>query len=559
MVKNEQGYTLLAVLLVVLVFTVLGFSILSASIGGAKRTEIRETDIDTNLTAIKNLNEAVAYIRATIDTRYTSDMTISQYNDLINELEENSQYNFTKETSVLDIADISLATDENSNKLYDLDVNKYFTRVLQVTSTVNKQTYTKVVYITGMPSFLKYALGSREHLTLNGSVYVQEGNLYANTGLTVTNTAKYIYNGDNKLRETTLPSFTNTANQYLFLESDATKIKLCTESCYKGGSFDKLEATKFQAAFSPYDPILSEEDSEFIDVNVPKTFLEKLEEAGIIPTSTAPILITESDASNNNVKIIKRITNEQTLVRTEDGEITELPVIKNDEPGIKSYFYNADRDKNQTVFIDTNNLFVDDSRWLIIKGNATFESIGSGTMTVKANILVTGDVYIRGKVAFDSTMYVLGDTFIDNANIQGVEEQQLILMTQGKLELSKVNVPRASSINSEPEPTFIKAYLYTAKTANVSTEEAISTVYAVGSRIHIEGGLFANDNLEINAFRGQTVLDDSKDDLQFTEDQANVEASRFIIKYNNKIFSQQIQGLPKVEKLEVVTDLIEEK
>ena len=67
LLRNQRGSTLLVVMLMMLVFTVLGLSILSASIGGAKRTEVRETQVEEDLTAIKQLNEAVAYIKSTIE------------------------------------------------------------------------------------------------------------------------------------------------------------------------------------------------------------------------------------------------------------------------------------------------------------------------------------------------------------------------------------------------------------------------------------------------------------------------------------------------------------
>ena len=43
--KNEEGYTLLSVLLSFLILTTLGMVLLAASINGANRTEIRETEI----------------------------------------------------------------------------------------------------------------------------------------------------------------------------------------------------------------------------------------------------------------------------------------------------------------------------------------------------------------------------------------------------------------------------------------------------------------------------------------------------------------------------------
>ena len=267
-------------------------------------------------------------------------MTISDYNDnIIDKLEENAQFNFTKDDTRLDITDISLATDENGNKIYDLDVDKYFTRVLQVTSTVNKQTYTKVVYITGMPSFLKYALGSRGHLTLNGSVYLKEGNLYANTGLTVTNTARYVYGGNYLEENTSFPSVYNPEKSLLFLEQEnigSTSIRYCKDNCYSAKNevsenFKNLQVNseniKFllDNAFKP-NPTYIPDKTEFVDVNIPITFLEKLKDGGFynqnIDTenlSTQEILdtidsIIATGDKNSEVKVIDKITNDNQTV-----------------------------------------------------------------------------------------------------------------------------------------------------------------------------------------------------------------------------------------------------
>ena len=76
-----------------------------------------------------------------------------------------------------------------------------------------------------MPSFLKYALGSREHLTLNGSVYLKEGNLYANNGLTISNTARYIYSGNYLNKIQPFPSVYDPEKSFLFLEKEDMNLK----------------------------------------------------------------------------------------------------------------------------------------------------------------------------------------------------------------------------------------------------------------------------------------------------------------------------------------------
>lgn len=544
MIQNERGSTLIVVLLMVLVFTVLGMSILSASIGGSKRTEIRETDIEDNLEAIKHLNEAVAYIRATIEDKYDPGMTLGEYNGYIQQIVDNENY------SIDDITTTSI------------DTSKYFTRVLQVTS----QNYTQTVYITGMPSFLKYALGSRGNLTLNGSIYLEEGNFYANNGLRISKTAKYIYNNKPLEIDTYGSSVLDAKKNLLFIENKES-IEYCISGCYSEGNsidtnFQKVSAENLDTLniFDPTAPTYTPEKTKFIDVNIPKTFLEKLGDGGFYNKQTDKIETTGLDTgqliakiksvinngkNNPEVKTINLITNTLSKDQIEaEKAYPEHPFTYIEENDANDSYLYQTPDPNKPAIIDKHLLTINKEKWLVIDGNARFESIGNEQMKIKANILVTGDLTIVDKLAFDSTIYVLGKTIIDDATITGIDNSELILMTEGNLDLA-----RFDKFNNNPTPNSIKAYLYTAQNA---------IVYAVGSRISITGGLFAGGNLEVNAFRGEAT--GGVANLQFTppNNSNNVEASRFIIKNNKVLFTEQTQGLPKVDKLEVLTDLMEQ-
>ena len=344
MLKNERGSMLLVVLLMMLVFTVLGLSILSASIGGSKRTEIRETEIEDNLVAIKKLNESVAFIKATIEQHYDPDMSLSDYNDIIESMTKNTTYNTSDDT--YKIKDISTET------LSEGDLQTYFTRVLQVKS----QNYKQKVYITGMPSFLKYALGSRGHLTLNGSVYVKEGNLYARDGLTISKTARYVYNEKHKEIDTSSPSVSNldkTGNikkSFLFLENP--KIKYCPGSCYSGTTennkfvnLNPLLSEDLKQVFNPQVPIYTQEKTEFIDVDILITFLEKLKEAGFYTNNIETKNLSDGElvnkiknvittgSVNSSVKRIDQITNKI------DPENPLKIIDINNDSSIKGYLY----------------------------------------------------------------------------------------------------------------------------------------------------------------------------------------------------------------------------
>ena len=336
-----------------------------------------------------------------------------------------------------------------------------------------------------------------------------------------------------------LPSISDPDKNLLFLEKEIEpeKIEYCKDGgCYLGqarvaGKFQALNLEEdLSKAFQPIAPKYTTAKTEFIDVDILKTFHEKMKEAGFSDDEIVTLINTDEEISpaNIGIKKINKITNES-------DSANPVEIIDN-AVGIKSYLY-----QGTSAFIDTNDLTVDKSKWLVIDGDAYFENIGDTSMKISGKILVTGNATMKGDLSFDSTMYVLGNTTINNARITGMDNSELILMTQGALELARFNK------FDDPSPNSIKAYLYTASAAEV---------YAVGSLINIEGGLFAKGNLEINAFRGKTK--NGSDSLEFTND-TNVESSRLKMKNNKTLFIHQEQGLPKVEKLEVLTDLIEEK
>lgn len=517
LVKNERGSTLVVVMLLILVFTVLGLSILSTSIGGAKRTEIREDQVTNDLDAIRALGEAVAYIKKTIDTEFNHpsgnpDMSVSTYHHNIIEAKLiHNPYGYQIEN----------ISDQSE---YDIKENEDYTRVLKVSSGK----YEQIVYITGMPSFLKYAIGSRETLTLNGSTFVEKGNIYANKKLVISNQAKYIYNGVHDVEPTTFPSVNEENEHQLFIEGN--DIKYCQNNCYIAeetitSSFHPLPVEQIERAFYPTAPTVSKEEGEYVGVDIEKTFKEKLKSAGFLSThiDPLPLEMNEIIAEGLNSPAVEVVSSFENL---------------NQSPTIQSYLRLGDDEEE--VYIDTNRLVINDkSKWIVINGNGIIENVGNDVMEISANILITGDLTIRGDIAFDSTIYVLGNTTINNVDIRGLNKSELILMTKGQLEIARIN-KFLDEVNS------INAYLYTHENAEL---------YAVGSYLRVEGGIFANGNLEINAYRGKAKETDQA--IEFGKGLESKPAeSRLVIKNDKRLFLNQAQGLPKIDRLEVMTDLM---
>ena len=529
MIKNEKGSTLVLVLLIFLVLTTLGLAIASATINSGKRTEMREEDVTDNLDALRDLKEGVAAVEAYIAQNGA---------DLINRP--------AKKDYDQAIADFIKNKNSSTNKQYQItdkttDQSSY-TKILEISSSA----YTQKVYITATPSFLKYAIGSRESLTLNGSPLI-DGNIYSNKTLSISKDANYIYHSDLKSKNTALPAIKTASN--IHLGNKNQPISLCSSgNCYSKSMVDhqpvfeknkpywgNLSIQDLGQAFSSDEkPIYEDEQTPFIDVDIHQSFVEKLSVAGFSPRplqgktddEKKSFIITQINAGKSNLGV-KQINDFRSL----DKNITST-----------AFMYSGDA----RVDVDEINLL--DHQWLIIDGDLYLESEGNKSMDVKGNILVTGNISIVGDLSFNSVIYGLGNTSLNNITISCYQNsceddsngEVLILMTQGQLEVSIINP-------FKEEADRIHGYLYTASEANI---------YAVGSLLSVEGGIFSKDNLVVNSYRG--TAKSGTDDIDFTPS-TNKLASRLQITNNKRLFLNQTQGLPKVNGLEVITDRIEKK
>lgn len=205
--------------------------------------------------------------------------------------------------------------------------------------------------------------------------------------------------------------------------------------------------------------------------------------------------------------------------------------------------------------LEYNDLAKNNDKWFIVNGDLNINNANPAeVLKVKANLLVTGNVYISGKVLVDSTIFSLGQTTVEDAEIKGIVEgdhQRLILISKGKVLLNKVDKFNNSNGAYKPEdseannPKMLDAFFYT---------DADAELYGVGSLLWINGGFFSKGDLTINAVLGDAYEDTGATDIRFdSEPQASLskENSRFIINYNQNLFRDQYEGLPRVKQLSV--------
>lgn len=522
MIRNEKGSALLTVMIMILVFTTLGLVLMAATINGAKRTAFREEEIITNLDALTALKEGVAHIQS----------FVNKENDTLL-MNTTNQYD-TKIKNFIDSMNSQHSSKYKINNISDqYNIGSSQTRVLEVQNEYYKQK----VYITAMPSFLKYGVGSRGDLTINGSLLV-DGDIYAKDSLNISNNANYIYNDNKDSVKTNLPAVVGTRN--VTIESKKA-IDLCNSnaSCYEESThFRNITEWKNVStlvdAFSFGAATLNLMDEEFIDVDLYQTFVEKLA-ANHFPENLFNKNMTKEEIVAQLSTTYKNLTEIKVLQSFDN--------INEDSATSETFYYEGD------AFIDTDDLTIGQNDWLIINGNAHFESEANSNLNVKANILVTGNVKMSGDLSLTSVMYTLGDkTSLNNVNINGDRtvsnsKPTFILLADGHLEIARINKFKESE-NTENE---INGFLYTSKEAEV---------YGVGSLIKVNGGIFSNNDLVLNSYRGDVSEKNNQQNLEFSPKREHPD-SRLRVKNDKKLFLDQMQALPKVNKLSTVPDRIQ--
>jgi hypothetical protein len=576
---NEKGYSLVVTMLIITIFFILGLTILSVAIYQARFTEVRVEDVESFHEATNAIEETIAEMKARID-----DFELSATENLGAPMNLNTPRDLDEQLDVL-ISDLEqrYGVDiEDMTKDYGIDREKLFTRVYTISYDIkdkdSQKTYKTVerqVFLTNTPSFLKYALGSSQgDVVLNGGAYIKEGNIYAGNNAYMTNVANYIdYDNSNYMiwDEKLLPMMSK--NSVLFVKENYYSCDHKKTPCYEFDGERFLMRKKNDSDEDPDELQLQEdlsiqkEREEFIDVDFEWTVKDKLLNAAGMETfrqeynnyinKSIDQLFTElllpnqdqeseqeQDQDQKRFVVLKSVSELKKIDPTDHRSI----ILHND-----SSQFSLDSEE-----LDDGPLDLQD-RWLIVDGDLSLKV--NKPITVKGNIIVFGDLKIIGigkdkNIELDSTIYVFGPrnspdvpgrTLIYNVNITG--DKVVVLLSRGPLEIARIN----EFENNFSQTPNLKGYFYT---------ESNATVYAVGSYINIQGGLFARGDtsreapdfdvsgLVINAYRGQV---ERSNRLSFTQSN-DIEQSRFVIRHEPHVFIDRGEGLPFVKKLSLVVD-----
>lgn len=535
---NEKGYSLVVTMLIVTIFFLLGLTVLSVAVYQARFTEMRVEDIESLHEATKAIEETIAEMKVKVENLQLSTPALLD-DDL-----GNAQSGFIRQ--LMERYGVSIQ-DITENK--GIDRNKLFTRVYVISKTAGKRTVSRQVIVASTPSFLKYALGSQENVVLNGGAYI-DGNIYAGKNAYMTNVANYIDNSKKYMERTSFP--TMSKNSVLFVNGSYFS---CDHDCYNiaGNIFQRIEEN-YSDAVQSQAPSIQKEREEFIDVDFEWTVKDKLLNAAGMETF--------SPEYNNYIN--KRIDQ----LFTELMEQKRFAVLKSVSE-LREKIDSIDRSvilqskDSSLFFLDHGELNLQ-NKWLIVNGDLFLGNSVNTPTKVRGNIIVFGDLTISGDIELDSTIYVFGRlnspnaprrTLIYNANIAGWNDKEVVLLSRGPLEIARIN----EFENNFSQTPNLKGYFYT---------ESNATIYAVGSYINIQGGLFARGDtsstapdfdvsgLVINAYRGAATKPQQDGPISFTPppppDQK--EQSRFVVRHDPSVFIHRGEGLPFVKKLSLIVD-----
>lgn len=520
--SNEAGYSLVTTMLVITIFFLLGTTILTVAAQQARWAAVRVEDVESFHEAASAIDETVAALKTAITKPDFALSTPTRFDDDLSRWLPSFEQRYG--------VTITDATDEEG-----IDRKKLFTRVLHIAKPSGQKTITRRVIITNTPSFLKYALGSAEDLLVNGGAYI-DGHVYAGRNAYVTNAANYI---DHSQRRTELTSFPTLSTGSAWLVQGEMSSCEHGAGCYRieDGVFIRRENT-----FSPRldgAPVQKEKD-DFIDVNFDWTVKDKLLHAAGMETFSDEY---EQYIHEDIPALLAMLRARLTVVDSVGpllGRSWNEPVLLESEE-VSSFFIDhgeIDLKKN----------------WLVVNGDLFLGNTAQTPTKVRGNLIVLGDVTIQGNVAFDASVYVTGRTLVYSADISGWGGKELVLLSNGPLELARIN----EFDNSFPPRPNLKGYFYTNSNA---------TVYAVGSYIHIQGGLFARGDasslapdadisgLVVNAYRGR-----AENGLSFIPaPDDDLEQSRLVIHHDPQVLIDRGEGLPFVKQLSLIVEPIKVK
>lgn len=349
------------------------------------------------------------------------------------------------------------------------------------------------------------------------------------------------------------------------------------------------EANKLSEIFNnilgiKLDNVKIKNNSKFVQINIDESFVDKVAEAAGAPASARPT-IRENFSGNGEslIEWVGKVSHYATAFQQLEKPVKPIEPIEPGYPAIETDVTLKDYNEQLKIYDDLLQMYKDDlnrykaelgkvlnrsetaiyngdllldnleykgltftkeaketSKWFIVKGDLTIDNYEELAIQIRGNILVTGNVKITGNVDFDSTIFVLGNTKVQDAKISGLEGKELVLISKGSILINRYD-------KFSDTTTALNGFFYT---------DGSAELYGVGSIFRLRGGFFANGGMTINAVLGKAQ--GSQSDITFSEpEDSGRKLSRFEVIYNPDVYTHQKAGLPRVQQVNVTVGPIQ--
>lgn len=552
--KNEDGYVLVTVLIMFVIFSILGLSLMSYTIGSQQFSSANTDFIETKADAEMTVQEAQAHIMKGVD----------EINDDLAEATPGLGGVISRINSVIHQAEQRLGDEGLIKKkvLKDGENGVFLQRIdIEVDVESSDKTLVRTFTISTIADVFRYGAVTPGDMRLNGAPYIK-GDVFVGNDLRLHDEA-YFISGYGRWAETSYPSI---------------KGDLSVKGRYEvpGWLWEWRILEEDLDSYFEIKPRIVDENPDVAPLKVLEYITEKRNDPmGDITTRGYPGNIDEIDG----YQVIKRGYERQgkspkapdrfygdTYIRGDlklkgsnlkvggnlivDGDITIEP-DGNDESSLSvdgSIYVHENAKLTGTVVLPEN-------KFMYINGYPKNENCnGNNTQNNKCGIYISdltfqGSIYTNHEIDISEDLNMNGTLYTRlGGRIENLSNESggtLVVVSEGELTIANNNL-----YNNEPK--VINAFFYTNSDLDI---------YGVGSNLKIRGGVYGR-NVTLNAvkgsssdeyFHGSSNFSSSRDPLyvQNNQDSINPQLSRLTIEYAQELILNPPDGIPTVDKVTV--------
>ncbi len=501
--RNENGYSLLVVLMVMTLLSVVGLMVMGITVNSVKHVTVNEQSVKVKSATDMAIEEAMAQIDREVaelnkdikNKTILIDAVVAKLNNSLNRLSSLGSLLYTIQSQTIKDGSEGIYQEKVTIRAPIGSTGKYATRTVLISSINN---------------VFKYSTVTPGDLVLNGASYI-EGDVRVGGNLYSSNYGKYV-EGINLYEKTSFPA----------LNGNLTVL----------GIYNRLSNIErrwwfgyyYVPVFQKFTPSATEMRNYFSIV--PK-----------VPASSLPVEKVDVTAmisgKSGNLPNSKTLGNLQVRER-ETVRLTGNYIVNNDlvmEKDSKLLI-------NGSLKVNGNAILTGTLSTQNPNDHIYIQGLSSAPVSI-SNLTLTGQMYVGNSVNIENNLNTNGSIYsrgnINVENFTNNDQGTLLLLAEGDIKVSNNNL-----YNDLPKP--INAFLY----SNSQLE-----IYGIGSHLKITGGIYGKDII-LNAVKGKTKKGPGGN-LIFESGQDGLppESSRLSVIYKKELILNPPTGIPVSSELSV--------